>query len=149
MSKTSEITELKEYNQLAKEINEIYHKISVREGLSDSAFLILYAYSELNLRCQKDIAKQFSISKQTINSSIKKLEKDGILTLETNSGRNTQICLTEQGEKFVKEKILSIVELEKMTLIDMGEKDRKELIRITDKYAKIFKHKVEKYYETR
>lgn len=52
------------------------------------------------------------ISPQTINSAIRRLEKDGIVCLEQGKGRNTVFCLTEKGKKFVAEKIDSLYEAE-------------------------------------
>lgn len=71
----------------------------------------------------------------------------GILTLKTINKKDVQICLTEMGQQFVNKKIISVIELEKMSFKDMKEKDRKELIRLTKKYTEIFKDKVNKYYE--
>ena len=40
-------SELKEFNRLYKEFDELYHGIAVRAELSDSAFCILYAVVEM------------------------------------------------------------------------------------------------------
>ena len=51
-------------------------------GISDSGFIILYALAELGDGClQKDIAKIYYISKQTVNSSISNLKKNGYVCL--------------------------------------------------------------------
>lgn len=66
--------ELKEVNRLYKELDDIYHDISLRLGISDSVLIILYSIVEMGDGCiQKDISEKFSISRQTINSAIKKL----------------------------------------------------------------------------
>ena len=60
--------ELREFNCLYKEVDEIYHEIALKMGISDSGFIILYALAELGDGClQKDIAKIYYISKQTVN----------------------------------------------------------------------------------
>ena len=49
--------EMKELNKQYRETDRIYHEISMQSGLSDSAFMILYAIVELGDGCQqKDIA---------------------------------------------------------------------------------------------
>lgn len=59
--------ELREFNCLYKEVDEIYHEIALKMGISDSGFIILYALAELGDGClQKDIAKIYYISKQTV-----------------------------------------------------------------------------------
>ena len=62
--------EMKELNKQYRETDRIYHEISMQSGLSDSAFMILYAIVELGDGCQqKDIADLYCYSRQTINSS--------------------------------------------------------------------------------
>ena len=71
---------LKEFDSLYKMIDDVYHEIALSMHLTDSAFLILYCLLELGDGCsQKDICKLYSISKQTVNSSVKSLEDKGIL----------------------------------------------------------------------
>lgn len=65
---------LKEFDSLYKMIDDVYHEIALSMHLTDSAFLILYCLLELGDGCsQKDICKLYSISKQTVNSSVKSL----------------------------------------------------------------------------
>lgn len=52
------------------------------------------------------------MSRQTINSAIRKLETDGIVYLEPGKGRNTIVSLTEKGQKFALEKIYPLYEVE-------------------------------------
>ena len=57
-----------------------------------------------------DVSREISAgkrlpSKQTINSSVRNLEKKGILYLEKGTGRDKKIFLTEKGRQLVKEKI--------------------------------------------
>lgn len=133
--------ELKEFNSLYKEWGEIYHKISAKLGLSDSEFLIFYALVELNLDRQKDIADYFCISKQTINSAVKKLVNMGMVELKVAKGRDMQIIFTETGKNFAQEKIIPIVDIEKSALVALGQKDSRELLRLTRKHLDIFKEK--------
>ena len=71
---------LKEFDSLYKMIDDVYHEIALSMHLTDSAFLILYCLLELGDGCsQKDICKLYSISKQTVNSSVKSLEDKGVL----------------------------------------------------------------------
>ena len=80
---------LKEFDSLYKMIDDVYHEIALSMHLTDSAFLILYCLLELGDGCsQKDICKLYSISKQTINSSVKSLENKGFLTRRSGAGRD-------------------------------------------------------------
>ena len=64
---------MRRYNHLLGETEAVYHEMSLKLGLSDSAFIILYALCEQGNGClQKDICAQAFVSKQTINSSIRR-----------------------------------------------------------------------------
>ena len=83
---------LKEYNHIYKEANEIYHEAARRLHLSDSAFEIFYTIFEMGDNClQRDICKASCMPKQTVNSSIRKLQTDGYLTLSPGKGRSMHI----------------------------------------------------------
>lgn len=136
--------ELNEFNGIYKEMGDLYHKISMKLGLSDSEFLILYALVELGISRQKDIADYFFMSKQTVNSAVKKLIKTGIIELKSSGGRDMQIMFTETGERFAQEKIVPIIDIEKKTFVTMGKEDSRELLRLTRKHMEIFKEHINK-----
>lgn len=78
---------LKEYNHIYKEANDIYHEITRKLQLSDSALDIFYTIFEIGDNClQRDIYKASCMPKQTVNSSIRKLQTDGYLTLSPGKG---------------------------------------------------------------
>ena len=79
-----------QYTYLAGEINALYHEAAVKMGVSDSVQNILYVLCEKDGRClQSEVSKLTGISRQTINSAIRNLEKEGIVFLEPGKGRNT------------------------------------------------------------
>ena len=94
---------IREFNRLYKELDDLYHNLALRQGLSDSASIILYALYLLGDGClQRDICDLSYISKQTINSSIRRLEQDGYLYLQPGRGRDMHICLTPEGRRLKK-----------------------------------------------
>ena len=127
-------SQFREFNRLYKEENEIYHEIAVRLGLSDSAFSILYFLCFLGDGCtQKDICGSVFLSKQTVNSSIQKLEGLGYLYKEKGRGRDTHIFLTESGTSMIHEKIQPIIEMERRAFSALGE-DAETLVRLSQRY---------------
>ena len=102
------------YNQLLKECDNIYHDAAVRAGLSDCAFWILYALWETDHpMTQSEIGDNASMPRQTVNSALKKLEKDGYLTLEKIDGKmGKSIHLTQAGEEFIQTHISPIATAE-------------------------------------
>ena len=129
--------ELREFNRLYKKLEELYHSLSLRLGMSDSIFSSLYTICELADGCsQKEICEQLSASKQTINSAIRKLENQGILFMRKGEkGRELHIHLTERGRCEVREKILPVMEAEDQAFIRMPEQDRAEFLRLSRIYV--------------
>lgn len=75
-------------NYLTAEMDALYHQASLKIGLADSAMRVLYAIYDNGEWCMlSDIYKQSGISKQTVNSAIRKLEDEDILYLETFKGK--------------------------------------------------------------
>ena len=133
-----------QYNSLFKEMMDIYHNIALKLEISDSAFLILYAIVELGCGCtQKDIAQMYYMSKQTINSSIKNLEKSGYITLKQDKGNNKQIFLTTLGEKLAQEKIKPVIKIENDVFAQMSFDESQKLLKLTRKYTDLLKEKTE------
>lgn len=132
--------ELTEYNRLYKELEKLYHEIALKTGLSDSAFLVLYTICEIGDGCsQTEICTQVSISKQTINSCIGKLEKQGYISMAQGKGRTLPIHLTEYGRRFVQKKIYPVIQMEHQVFKKLEKKERQELLRLSRKYVDIFR----------
>ena len=130
-----------QYTYLSGEINSLYHEAAVKMGISDSVQNILYVICEQGDRClQSEISKLTGISRQTINSSIRKLEQEGILYLEPGKGRNTIVCLTEQGKIFAAEKVLPLFEIENRIWNEWSKEEQEEYLRLTKKYRDALKH---------
>lgn len=124
----------REIDRFWRETDAIYHEVAVRLGLSDSSFDILYAIARLGEGCtQKDISSEVLLSKQTLNSSIHKLAKQGLLELHAN-GRSASIHLTEEGRRIVKTKIDPIFEAEGQALDTIGVENMREFLRISKLY---------------
>lgn len=137
--------EMKELNKQYRETDRIYHEISMKAGLSDSAFMILYAITELGDGCQqKDIADIYLFSRQTINSSILGLQRKGILQLNKGNGRDLHISLTEKGQQFVEEKIYPVMELENSVFDELTEQESEVYLHLMQKTTRLLRDKVKK-----
>ncbi len=133
------------FNHLSSELDSLYHQASRRFGLSDSAMHILYtAYSEGG-RCQLGTICRLSlISKQTINSSLRKLEREDIVYLERCGGRRKLVCLTGKGEALAGRTAAALVEIENRVLGSWSEEDRTEYFRLMQKYISDFRGEIER-----
>lgn len=103
----------REYNNLYRLSDELYHNVALKMGLSDSAFDILYALDDLGDGClQKDVCMASGLSKQTVNSSVHQLVRAGVVELRTEGGRGTHLHLTKAGHALIARCIRPVVEAE-------------------------------------
>lgn len=129
-----------DYTHLAGEINSLYHEAAVKMGVSDSVMNILYVLCEKKGEClQSEISKLSGISRQTINSAIRNLEKDGMVYLKPGQGRNTIVCLTEKGTHFSKEKIYPLFEIENKIWNEWTADEQRQYLMLTRKYRDALK----------
>lgn len=125
----------REYTYLSGEINALYHEAAVKMGISDSVQNILYVICEKGDSClQSEISKLTGISRQTINSAIRKLEKEGIVNITQGMGRNTVVSLTEKGKKFAHEKVEPLFDIENRIWNDWTEAEQRQYLLLTQKY---------------
>lgn len=128
-----------------KETDAIYSELARRSGLSDSAYWILYSAYVMQGECtQKSICDQWAMSKQTVNSALKDLEKKGIITLELAEAdrRSKYVVLTDYGMEFVSEKIGIIFHVEKRTMQRMSDEERTAMIESSRRYLELFQEEV-------
>lgn len=135
--------EMKRFNYLTSEIDAAYHEAALKLGLSDSALLILYTICNHGEACLlQDITRLSGISKQTINSALRKLESEGIVYLESFCGRKKRVCLTEKGKVFVKSTVCRVIDMENAIFGSWTEAERKQYIELTQKYLLSFKDRI-------
>ena len=102
----------KEISRLSREMERLYHELSLKTGLSDSAFLIFYAIGELGDGClQTQIADEYCVSRQTINTSVKRLVQQGFLSLAPGRGRGMHLHLTPAGRAVMEQKLAPVFAL--------------------------------------
>ena len=79
-------------NNLLAETDAVYHQASLRLGIADSTMRILYTILDNGERCLlSDVYKQSGISKQTVNSALRKLESAEIIRVKSMGVKGTYI----------------------------------------------------------
>ena len=102
-------------NYLTAEIDAAYHQASRKLGLSDSVSRVLYTICDTGEGCLlSDIYKKSGTSKQTVNSAIRQLEREGMLYLAPHQGRSKRVMLTEQGRALMERTAARIYEAENL-----------------------------------
>lgn len=136
---------LSEYNSIIKENEVVYHNVAKKSGLSNGAFWILYMMCEEEGKItQSEICDAFYQPKQTINSALKKLEKGGLVELETVAGSHGKhINFTQKGWKFAEETICKVIASEQKALDGLTLKEQEDFFRLFHKYTKLLKENME------
>ena len=124
--------------------------LTKRSGLSDCAFFLMYSIREAKGKCtQKEICGQWTMSKQTVNSALKGLEKKGYISLrssETDS-RSKYIALTDKGNQFARENIDLVFELEKLAFQKMSDGERTAMLESNRKYDELFRAEMKRCFK--
>ncbi len=132
-------------NYLNAELNALYHQASLKLGLTDSASIVLYAIYDNGENCLlSDIYKQSGISKQTVNSAIRNLEKKHIIYLEQHSGRAKKVVLTDTGKEYVQKTTARLFDAEAAAFSSWTEEEISTHIGFMEKYIHSFREQVEK-----
>lgn len=141
--------ELNELNRLYQKQDELYHETAMKLGISDNAYMILYAIVELGEGClQRDISSAFFTSKQTVNSSVQSLVKKGYLRLEKGKRRDMHLHFTPEGERFVTGNILPFIEAENKVFDEIPPEEKKEFLRLLKKYIYLYEEKIRPLLDT-
>lgn len=136
---------MKECNQVIGEIEGIYHEAAVRLGLSDSELNILYVLGNYDNSCnQSALYKETGMTRSTVNSTVRKLEKEGILYLTPGKGRNTCVSLTEKGEAYQKDTVQKLIEAENRVYLGWNEEERELFLKLNRQFADALKAEVDR-----
>lgn len=131
-------------NCLASDLNTLYHQAALKLGLSDSIMFVLYLVYEKGGECPlNSIRKEGSLSKQTLNSAIRKLERDGIVYLEQQGGRAKNVCLTEQGVNYVNQTVARLFNAERSAFLGWTEEEIDRYLYLLEKYNNDFRKQLE------
>lgn len=125
-----------EFNRIDGQIQRSYHEAAVKMGLPDSEFWILYvlATNEPEM-LQTELTAITGVSKTTINSALKKMERAGLLELTPGGGRNTCARLTETGHQLAEKTVCRLVALENRIYESWSPEEQTMLIQLNRDYS--------------
>lgn len=136
------------FNASVSEIESLYHLAAQRCGVSDSVQHILYVVCALGDGCtQADICRIGGMSKQTINSAIRQMEREGLLTLTESTRRSRAIQLTDSGRALMQRVARPLVECENAILASWTREDRETYLRLNQRYADEFRTHISKMFK--
>lgn len=143
--KTEHIQDIRRINQLTTELESLYHLASAKLGMADSVSIVMYALYQAGGECLlADIYKESGISKQTINSALRKLEAEGMVTLAQHSGRAKKVIQTDAGKSYAQATTARLVEAEAAAFAAWTEEDFRICSQLMSSYADSFRQQIEK-----
>lgn len=137
------MADLNRINLIMGETDGVYHDAAVRLGLSDSAMRILYALRTQENACDLSLLPRLTgMTKQTINSSLRKLEQEEILTLSAAEGRKKRVMLTEKGRYLAGQSIDRLMALENDVFDSWPEQDMQLFLELNQRYLTQLREKI-------
>lgn len=137
--------QMRKFNLLCSEIDAAYHDASRKLGLADSTMMILYAVCSFEGECLlSDIMRISGLRKQTVNSALRKLESDDIVSLEVFRGKKKKVSLTDQGHELVKRTVFPLMEIENEIVDSWTKEEWETYMELTRRFLDAFKEKVGK-----
>ena len=137
------LNEIHRINYLTSEMDSIYHQASLRLGISDSVSIILYTIQDKGESCLlSDVYKSSGVSRQTVNSAIRRLEADGVLYLEPYAGRAKKIVLTDKGRDYIRQTVARLLEAEIRAFDGWSEDEIKTHIGLMEIYTESLRKQI-------
>lgn len=126
---------LRDYNQLIRENDCMYHEIAKGMGLSDCAMWILYTLrTEEAALSLSALGELLCYAKQTLHSALKGLEADGYIALSpTSDRRRKQIVLTTEGEALAQRTVDRLISTEDSAIHALAPQEQMALLALLRK----------------
>lgn len=131
-------------NCLFSDIDAAYHQAAVKSGVSDSTFFIFYMLYINEGKCLlNDIYRLSGISKQTINSAVRKLENENTVYLENLNGKAKMLCATKKGKPYIDSIAAKVYDAEINTFSEWTKEEIEAFLSILEKYNTLFRKQIE------
>lgn len=136
--------EMHRFTYLIGETDNTYHELALKVGLSDSAMLVLYTLCDMGGECSLQTICSFSgLAKQTVNSALRKLEKEEVVILKQQNGRNKNVKLTDKGMKLAENTVAKIMKVENEIMESWTKEEVQQYLSLTERYLNMLKEKLE------
>ncbi|MFR1500732.1 MAG: hypothetical protein ACLSTI_02615, partial [Ruminococcus sp.] len=95
---------------------------------------------------QRALCRSLLDPPQTVNSSLKKLEQQGLVSLQLVAGsrKNKEVSLTEVGEQFAKTTVLPLMAAEQQSFSDLSEREQLQMLTLMQKHQDLLRMELER-----
>lgn len=133
--------DLRRYNHLLQETDAVYHEMAQHWGLPDSVMGVLYTLCDAGGRCSvREVCRLGGMSKQTVNSALRRMEGDGLIYLES-AGRGKDVCLTPEGEALVQRTARRVIQAENQVFAAWPQEDVEQYLALTRRFQEALAQK--------
>ena len=138
---------LLEINRLDKKLGGLYRRAAAALGMSDCAMWVLYMLLlEDREMTQQELGEYLQFPKQTINSSVGALCRQGYVELHPIPGTKNKkaVSLTAQGRQFAKEQVGRAIEAEGRAICRMSKERMDQLMELYGDYIELLQEEFER-----
>ena len=129
---------LKHYLLLLSEIDSVYHEANLKLNISNSYSIILYTICLGGGSCPLQEIKRLSgLNKQTINSSIRNMEKENLVYLEYIDGKSKR----QKGQELTRNTVMKIMDMENEIISRWSQEDLQKYLSMTEDFLAALKEK--------
>lgn len=134
------------FGEITKQINRIYEDYARSLGLSYTSLYILHLVTLTKNCTQKYICEQMFLPKQTVNSVVTLLRKQGLLEMVelSEDRRHKAIHLADKGKDYATQIISKIDVAETRSIEQFNAEERARLLGLMERYAKVFATELKK-----
>lgn len=134
---------MKRCNHLQGEIEAVYHDAALKFGLTDTIQFILYTICYLEDPCPlNDVVRMTGVSKQTINSAIRKMEKQGLVCLIAATPKTKNLVLTEKGKELAEKTVIRLMRAEDEIFSEWPKEDVQKYLELNERFLNGMKEKI-------
>lgn len=128
------------FNYILGETGAVYHGFAVKLGQSDSIMSILYALCDVGDGCPINMICFYSgLSKQTVNSSLRKLENEGYIYLKQLNGKSKAVHFTESGKALALNTAAKIINAENSVFASWEKEEVELFLKLNEKFLRDIK----------
>lgn len=130
-------------------IDEVYYLNEGRKKISDAELSVMYALDDGKPHSQKEISQEWLVPKTTVNTIVKRWEKEGLLIQTPIQGkrREMNIMLTDIGREYAKSFMSFLYKAEDKALKKTLDKYSDEFIEVIEYFGENLKEAFEEELE--
>ncbi len=136
-------------NRSLYNIDEAYFLSFNKKRVSRAELCVMYALDDGQLHSQKEISEEWLVPKTSVNTIVKRWEKEGFLTMVAIPGkrREMQIMLTDKGREYAKGFLAFVYEAEEKALKQTIAKYSEEFVEAIEYFGHSIKCAFEEEYK--